>query len=134
MKTALNFAEFIDRERERLRGERDALLEQRQGLDNELAQLDNELAAISAYENAKTAPGRPTASTPGRRRRGGRSKREQLLTLIQSTPGGLARKDLLERMGLKGDKSGEMSVSNALTALVKQQQVERHDGRYIAGA
>jgi hypothetical protein len=37
-----------------------------------------------------------------------------------------------ERMGLKGDKSGEMSVSNALTALTKANQVARRDGRYVA--
>jgi hypothetical protein len=31
-------------------------------------------------------------------------------------------------MGLKGNKAGEMSVSNALTALTKSQQVERRGG------
>jgi hypothetical protein len=36
-------------------------------------------------------------------------------------------------MGLKGDKSGEMSVSSALTALTKGNQVRRGDGRkYVA--
>ena len=33
-------------------------------------------------------------------------------------------------MGLKGDKSGEMSVSNALTALTKSNQVHREGGKY----
>ena len=33
---------------------------------------------------------------------------------------------------VKGDKSGEMSVSNALTALTKANQVARRDGRYVA--
>jgi len=35
-------------------------------------------------------------------------------------------------MGLKGDKSGEMSVSNALTALTKNNQVQRDGGKYRA--
>jgi hypothetical protein len=30
------------------------------------------------------------------------------------------------------DKTGEMSVSNALTALTKANQVSRRDGRYVA--
>jgi hypothetical protein len=35
-------------------------------------------------------------------------------------------------MGLKGDKAGEMSVSNALTALAKGNQVRREGGKYYA--
>jgi len=35
-------------------------------------------------------------------------------------------------MGLKGNKTGEMSVSNALTALTKSKQVIRRDRKYIA--
>ena len=40
---------------------------------------------------------------------------------------GLTRGEILERMQLKGDKAGEMSVSNALTALTKGGQVRRDD-------
>jgi hypothetical protein len=36
-------------------------------------------------------------------------------------------------MGLKGDKSAEKSVSNALTALTKGNQVFRRDGKYVIG-
>ena len=46
----------------------------------------------------------------------------------------LSRGEILERMGLKGDKSGEMSVSNALTALAKGNQVRREGGRYYPGS
>jgi hypothetical protein len=35
-------------------------------------------------------------------------------------------------MGLKGNKAGEMSVSNALTALTKANQVTRRDRKYAA--
>src|SRR4051812_41225921 len=65
--------------------------------------------------------------TPRRARRG--SRREELLNLIRDG-NGLSRGDILERMGLKGDKSGEMSVSNALTALAKQNQIRRAGGKY----
>jgi hypothetical protein len=54
-----------------------------------------------------------------------------LLELIRQSDG-LSRGELLERMGLKGDKSGEMSVSNALTALTKSNQVHREGGKYRA--
>jgi alkylation response protein AidB-like acyl-CoA dehydrogenase len=51
------------------------------------------------------------------------------MELIRSAPG-LSRAEILEKMGLKGDKSGEMSVSNALTALTKTMQVRREGGKY----
>ena len=53
------------------------------------------------------------------------------MTLIKEGHG-LSRGEILERMGLKGNKSGEMSVSNALTALTKGNQVRRDGGKYHA--
>lgn len=65
------------------------------------------------------------------------SKREELLTIIKQN-NGLTRGEILERMGLKGNKQGEMSVSNALTALTKANQVRRNDAKkfkaYVRGA
>jgi hypothetical protein len=54
------------------------------------------------------------------------------MAALADIPHGLTRGELLEKMGLKGNKSGEMSVSNALTALTKSNQVVRKDGKYIA--
>ena len=54
------------------------------------------------------------------------------VVVIGENPEGLTRGEILERMGLKGDKSGEMSVSNALTALTKRNQVSRAGGKYRA--
>jgi hypothetical protein len=131
------FAEFVERERARLHAERDAVLAQQKDLDAKLAALDREVSAVDAYEAAKSgkaAPSPPrarTARSAGRGRRGGR--REELMELIRQHPEGLARKDILERLGLKGNKSGEMSVSNALTALTKAGQVVRAEGRYRVG-
>ena len=58
------------------------------------------------------------------------SKREALLAVIRENPAGLSRGEILQHMGLKGDKAGEMSVSNALTALAKGNQVRREGGKY----
>jgi hypothetical protein len=54
------------------------------------------------------------------------------MQVIKDNPSGLTRGEILERMSLKGDKAGEMSVSNALTALTKANQVTRREGRYFA--
>ena len=59
------------------------------------------------------------------------SKREEILQVIRAG-NGLSRGEILERMGLKGNKSGEMSVSNALTALTKANEVTRQGGNYVA--
>jgi hypothetical protein len=131
------FADYIAQERERLHAEREKIFNQQHELEGKLADINRELGAIDAYEAAKTgkAVRQPAGQARGARvrpqaRRG--SKREALLQLIKDNPSGLGRAEILERMGLKGDKSGEMSVSNALTALTKANQVIRRDGRYVA--
>ena len=127
-----NFAGFVTRERERLNAEREQVFNQQQALQTKLDEINREFAAIEAYEATKTgkAVRLPAARGPQRARRG--SKREALMQVIKDNPNGLTRGEILERMGLKGDKSGEMSVSNALTALTKANQVVRRDGRYVA--
>jgi hypothetical protein len=132
------FSDFIARDRERLHGEREQIFSAQQELETKLAAINNELRAIDAYEAAKTGK----AAAPTRQARGGAarttvrrgSRREGLLALLRESSAGLTRGEILEKMGLKGNKSGEMSVSNALTALTKGNQVSRHDGKYrIAG-
>lgn len=132
---AETFQDFIARDRERLHGEREAIFTQQQQLQEKLDAINNEMRAIDAYEAAKSgkAPApRQAAARRGQPRAHRGSKREQLLELIKNNPHGLARKDILEHMGLKGNKAGEMSVSNALTALTKANQVARREGKYVA--
>src|SRR5438132_9627438 len=133
------FETFVQRERARLHGEREAIFTQQHELEEKLAAVNRELAAIEAYEVAKTgkAPARQAATrrtgVRSTRRTSGRSgsKRDELLTVIKQG-GGLTRGEILEKMGLKGNKSGEMSVSNALTALTKGNQVRRDGRKYLA--
>jgi hypothetical protein len=135
---AEQFADFIARERQRLHAEREQVFNQQQELGGKLKVINQELAAIDAYEAAKTgkavAParaqrGRGTSKPATRTARRG-SRREGLLALLREAATGLSRGEILQRMGLKGDKAGEMSVSNALTALTKAQQVDRREGKY----
>ena len=133
----MRFADVMQKERERLHKEREAIFNQQHELENKLAEINRELAAIDAYEAAKTGKAVPIAGRPHgpRRQRAYRgSRREALLQLIKDNPSGLARGEILERMRLKGDKAGEMSVSNALTALTKSNQVSRHEGKYRVSA
>src|SRR6267142_6942311 len=125
------FETFIASERERLNKAREAIFNQQHELETKLAAINNEMRAIDAYEAAKSGKAvaaRQTGRRAPRARSG--SKREQLLQVIKSG-NGLSRGEILEKMGLKGNKSGEMSVSNALTALTKGNQVARRDGKYI---
>jgi hypothetical protein len=128
-----NFAEYIARERDRLHAEREQVFSQQEELQRKLDAVNREFAAIEAYETAKTgkAARQAPAGRQPRARRG--SRREALLELIRQSDG-LSRGELIERMGLKGDKSGEMSVSNALTALTKSNQLRREGGKYRAAA
>src|SRR3954463_946897 len=126
------FSDYIARERERLSRERAEISNQRRELDNRLAAVNREFQALEAYQEAKT--GKPIGrriQTQPRAPRG--SRREGVLHLIREG-NGLSRGEILERMGLKDDKSGAMSVSNALTALAKRNQIRREGGKYYPGS
>jgi len=64
---------------------------------------------------------------PGSRR--GRI-RDSVLELIKAERAGLSRGEILERLHIKGNKAGETSVSNALTALLKREQIVRRERKY----
>ena len=145
----MRFADVMQRERERLSHERDELLNQQRELENKLTEITRELAAIDAYEAAKTGkaavptrqPPAPTKSEatseeppaePRPRPQPG-TRREALLQVIGDEPKGLSRGEIFECMGLKGNKSAEKSVSNALTALTKNNLVFRREGKYVIG-
>ena len=138
-----------ERERERLNHERDEILNHLKELESKLAEINRELAPIDAYEAVKTGkaaiptrrppaptkseatieelPSEPRASPqPG-------TRRETLLRVIGEHPNGLSRGEIFECMGLKGNKSAEKSVSNALTALTKNNLVSRREGKYVIG-
>ena len=106
-----NVAEYIASERDRIRAEREQVFNQQEELQRNLDAITCEFAAIEAYETAKIGEAARRGQAPARRqqqaRRGGR--REGLLGLIRQSDG-LRRGEILERMGLKGDKSSEMSV------------------------
>ena len=128
------FSDVMQQERERLNREREEVFAQQRELESKLAAINREFAAIEAYEAAKSGKvqrRQPRASGTRRTARRG-SKREGILQAIKEAATGLSRGELLETLGLKGDKSGEMSVSNALTALTKGNQVARREGKYHA--
>lgn len=131
------FKSFVSRERTRLTRARDSARNRKNKLDQELSEIETELSAIEAYEQAKKkaprkSPGRgrrPAAKTGRRAPRG--EKRRSVLDLIQKS-NGLTRGEILSNLGVKGDKSAEQSVSNALTALKKQNLVVSKDRKYVA--
>ncbi len=131
---AQTFQDFIASDRERLSKEREAIFTQQHELETKLSEINREFAAIEAYEAAKSGKAPSTRQTSTRRapqsRRG--SKRDGIMAVLSDNPHGLSRGEILEKLGLKGNRSGEMSVSNALTALTKNNQVVRKDGKYIA--
>lgn len=126
------FADVMKKERERLNSERETMLKQRRELDKKLSQIERELHAVDLYERARSGKAPAAARGRGRPRQTRRgSRREALLALIKENPSGLSRGEILQHMSLKGDKSGEMSVSNALTALIKAHQIARQDRKYV---
>jgi len=130
------FATFMKKERARLDKARKAALANKAAVDKEVAALERELTALDAYQQAKGAPARRATAkrAPGKapRRTGRRGeKRQAVLDLILKNPVGLSRGEILAQMGVKGNRSAEQSVSNALSALKKSEKVNSREGKYI---
>jgi Fe2+ or Zn2+ uptake regulation protein len=116
--------------------ERDRLTKRREELTEELSQLEKELAGITAYYDAiegritQTKPRGPRSSSSPRAPRG--SRQQSILEHLQKNADGLTRGEIIEQMGVKGDKSAEQSISNALNALTKTNKVGKHGSKYVA--
>ena len=117
---------FIAKQRESLLTQRRELLAQQQIIQAQIDELDVMLTKFDVFEGKQARRGGTRRTGGGRRS----SRREELLKLIGGSKG-LSRGEILEKMGLKGNKAGEMSVSNALTAMTKAGQVRRDGGKYL---
>ena len=150
----MDFGTYLAQEKKRLTQQRkdvekrvSALELELQALVAELKNIDNEMEAIQAYETAKASVPVP-ARRPARmanagarapvkatRRRRKASRRAEIVAAIASFgEAGAGRADIIQTLNIKGDKSAEQSVSDALAALKKAGEVGHHDGKYIAQA
>ena len=118
---------FITKQRESLLAQRQEIVNQQKALQAQLDEVDGMLEKFDVFGGKARRKTGTRRSSSGRRN----SKRDELLKVIAAGKG-LTRGEILEKMGLKGNKTGEMSVSNALTALTKGKQVSRKDRRYVA--
>ena len=151
MTVAMDFRTQVAEEKKRLSQQRrdtekriGALESELSALATEMKGIDAELAAIDAYESATAAPAprkrrapKADAPAPAKRTRRSRraSRRAEIVTAIASFgAAGAGRADIIRTLDVKGDKSAEQSVSNALAALKKSGEVTHQDGKYMAQA
>ena len=121
---------IIDKERERLRKALADLRAKQKEFEEQRATLETELDALDAYEAARSGKARKSRKPASRAPRG--SRQQSVLAVIAKSKKGMTRGDILQAMGLKGNKGGERSVSNALTALKKAKRVTSRDRKYLA--
>lgn len=131
----VTFKNYIDGERARLTETRENAFHEMAQWQHRVDMIDREFAAIDAYEAAKSGKQSSNGAARNKTVRAPRgSRREAILSAVSAAPNGLSRGDLLNFLGVRGDKSGEVSVSNALTAMTKAGALAREDGMYHAPA
>jgi hypothetical protein len=118
---------LIAKQREQLTKERADVVAKIAELEKMRADIDRRFAAILAYESALSS--KPVSRRRKVARRGG--KQAQVLTTIKGG-GGMTRGEIIAMLGVKGDKSAEQSVSNALNALKKSGTIVSTDGKWSA--
>lgn len=117
-----------------------SVLDQLKELDKQREQLINKAknealkkaeAAVQELNdmgfNFRLVEGSTPASTGTGKRRTG--IRQEVLAAIKQHPNGINRQQLLEKMGAE-DKSAEQSISNAISALKKANQIVGEQGVY----
>ncbi len=113
--------------RDRLRARRAELVAEQEARALEIAGIDRQLKGLDAYDAVLNE--RPAKVSEKRRNRRGMS--DDVLSALRTGPEGMTRGELLKELGMKGDESGEMAVSNALSRLVRAGTIARVDGRYV---
>lgn len=129
-----SLANLVAMERQRLTDERVELTETRRQIDLRLQAVDREFKAVDAYEKAKQGtPARSRSRSPsgnGAERAPRGSRRAEVKALLESESTGLTRGEILDHLGLKGNKVASMSISNALSAMLKSGELTRNDKNY----
>ena|SRR5215211_7358496 len=128
------FEEMVEKERERLTQARKDAETRLQEVQNDIAKIDREFEAIEAYERVKTGKaqkGVAASKEPNRQHAPRASRQQELLELIGQNPDGLTRSEILEELGVKGNKKAEASVSNALNAMKKKGQLRSEGKAYV---
>ena len=123
----------ITRQRERLTKSRNDLQGKLAELQAQLAEIDRQFAAVLAYEQTLAGKLPVLALSKGQpsvKRAGRGQKQTQVLHVIEQNPNGTTRGEVIDAIGVKGNKSGEQSVSNALTALKKAGKIASTDGKW----
>ena len=92
-----------------------------------LAQAREAIAALAELGFNYQLVAGDAPAPKGKRRTG---IRDEVLAKVKAHPKGVARAPLLEEMGVKGDRRGEQSVSNALAALKKAGTITAKNGVY----
>lgn len=122
-----DFASMIGKERERITKLKEEAHGRRKTIDDEIAGYDHELKRFDAYENfGKTKQSTRTGTGT---RRG--SRQDGIIELLTANTDGMTRGELLEKMGVTGDKTAGQSISNALANMKKAGKLGRSkEGRY----
>jgi len=126
------FSRLISSERKRLEKVLDKVRARKADIDREFETVSGELQKIASFFTGGGKGNGRSGSKVGSCRAGRGQRRQQVLDAITSSPQGATRGEIIEKMGVKGDKALEQSVSNALAALFKSKAVKREDGRYRA--
>jgi hypothetical protein len=120
-----DFKAMAEKEAERLTAAIRDAEKRRAVIDDEIAGYQREKKALVAYQNTLTG----TKSKAASGKRG--SRQDGIVAVLKGNATGLSRGDILDKLGLKGNKTGEQSISNALNNMKKAGKVTAQDGKYI---
>lgn len=126
----MNSTEMLTNRKRQLTEKKGELEREISGLRKKLATVDLELGAIAAYEEHMDRRTRALDVQVNARLGRARVTRDTVLAVINGDASdmGVSRGEIIETLGVKGDKSGEIAVDNRLRELKRERRV-LHEGR-----
>lgn len=118
---------IMQKQKDKLLKQREEVEVKRASIDEELAGIDQKLSRIESYFNpappmaarepVTRKPRTPSASTGTRAPRG--EHRSKITALLAENTGGLSGGELIDKLGVRGDKAATQAVANALSNMKK---------------
>ena len=120
---------FADKRRE-LGQERAKIEREIATLREKQAEIDLELEAIAAYDEVKARKTRSQQAQVDALLKGGPITQEVVLAIVagEANGAGVGRGEIIDTLGVKGNRSKEVAVDNRLRELKRDGRIE-HEGR-----
>lgn len=121
---------IMQKQKDKLLKQREEVEAKRSAIDEELAGIDQKLSRIESYFNpappmsAREPTTRKPRSAPTGARAPRGEHRSKITAILKENAGGLSGGEIIDKLGVRGDKAATQAVANALANMKKANELK----------